>query len=240
MRAYVRPLLEPRFVVVTVRDGQEALEYLRRTHVDLLLTDIMMPRLDGFSLLRQIRGDPNLRDLPVVLLSARAGEEAKIEGLDVGADDYLIKPFSARELLARVSTHLTLAKARREALATVHAADRRFRVALKSSSVGFAMLKTVRFDAGEIVDFEYLDLNSAGARRLVRTLDQLVGRRIGVVFGDAWNAPGLFDLYVDVVRSGEPRQMDVATNPNGPGSWFHVATARFDDGLAIATIAICS
>ena len=75
----------------------------------------MMPRLDGFGLLRALRADPDLRDVPVVLLSARAGEEAKVEGLEAGADDYLVKPFSARELLARVATNLELARVRRQA-----------------------------------------------------------------------------------------------------------------------------
>ena len=75
----------------------------------------MMPGIDGFGLLRAVRGDPALRGLPVILLSARAGEEAKVEGLEAGADDYLTKPFSARELLARVSANIQLAQMRREA-----------------------------------------------------------------------------------------------------------------------------
>ncbi|HEX2675640.1 MAG TPA: ATP-binding protein, partial [Polyangiales bacterium] len=76
-------------------------------------SDVMMPRLDGFGLARALRDDPSTVSLPVILLSARAGEEAAIEGLDAGADDYLVKPFSARELIARVRTHVTLARVRR-------------------------------------------------------------------------------------------------------------------------------
>jgi CheY-like chemotaxis protein len=71
-----------------------------------------MPRLDGLGLIREIRADPALADLPVIVLSARAGDEATIESLDAGADDYLIKPFSARELLARVRANLEMAKPR--------------------------------------------------------------------------------------------------------------------------------
>src|SRR5260370_36265656 len=74
----------------------------------------MMPGLDGFGLLRELRADTRTRTIPVILLSARAGEESAVEGLDAGADDYLAKPFSARELLARVRTHLELAQVRRE------------------------------------------------------------------------------------------------------------------------------
>ncbi len=83
-------------------DGEAALAPSAARPPDLVLTDVMMPRLDGFGLLAAIRADRSLRDLPVILLSARAGEEARVEGLEAGADDYLVKPFSARELLARI------------------------------------------------------------------------------------------------------------------------------------------
>ncbi len=74
----------------------------------------MMPSLDGFGLLREIRSDERMRSLPVILLSARAGEEARIEGLEAGADEYLVKPFSARELLACIASQLQLSRERRE------------------------------------------------------------------------------------------------------------------------------
>jgi signal transduction histidine kinase len=114
MREYLRHLLAQRYLVEAVADGQAAIEAARRTRPALVLSDIMMPRLDGFALLREIRADPGLRTVPVVLLSARAGEESRVEGLEAGADDYLVKPFSARELLARVTTNLELARFREE------------------------------------------------------------------------------------------------------------------------------
>ena len=115
MRGYVERILSARgYDVVTVADGQSALESARAQVPALVLSDVMMPRLDGFNLLRELRNDPATRSIPIVLLSARAGEEARIEGIEAGADDYLIKPFSARELLARIATHLELARVRRE------------------------------------------------------------------------------------------------------------------------------
>jgi signal transduction histidine kinase/DNA-binding response OmpR family regulator len=114
MRDYARRLLAERYEVEAVADGQAALDAARRQRPDLVLSDVMMPRLDGFGLLQALRGDPDLRDVPVVLLSARAGEEAKIEGIEIGADDYLVKPFSARELIARVAANLDMARMRRE------------------------------------------------------------------------------------------------------------------------------
>jgi PAS domain S-box-containing protein len=115
MRQYLGRLLGEAYEVEAVVDGEVALEVARQRPPDLVLADVMMPGLDGFALLRELRGDPRTRLVPVVLLSARAGEESRVEGLAAGADDYLVKPFSARELLARVDTHLEMARIRREA-----------------------------------------------------------------------------------------------------------------------------
>ncbi len=114
MRDYLRRLMEAKYDVAVAADGEEALKAIRARRPDLVVTDVMMPGLDGFGLLRAIRGADTLRDLPVILLSARAGEEASLEGLAAGADDYLVKPFSARELLARVRANLETARIRRE------------------------------------------------------------------------------------------------------------------------------
>ena len=115
LRDYMRRILSQAGHEVTVAvDGQAALEAVRAKLPDLIVSDVMMPRLDGFGLLRELRGDPDLRETPVLLLSARAGEEARVGGIESGADDYLTKPFSARELLARVAGNLQLARLRRE------------------------------------------------------------------------------------------------------------------------------
>ncbi len=116
MRLYLqRLLLEGGYAVETAADGILALAAALKQPPDLVLSDVMMPRLDGFGLLRELRANPTTRDIPIVLLSARAGVEAQLGGLSAGADDYLTKPFSARELLARVEVCLQQAKFRREA-----------------------------------------------------------------------------------------------------------------------------
>ena len=114
MRAYVRDLLSATYIVEEVADGEQALSAARREQPDLIVSDVMMPRLDGLTLLKLLRNDESLRNVPVMLLSARAGEEARVEGLDAGADDYLVKPFSARELLTRVGARIELTRMRRE------------------------------------------------------------------------------------------------------------------------------
>jgi len=127
MRAYLRRLLSVKHHVEAVDDGQAGLEAVRRSRPDLIVTDAMMPRLDGFGLLRAIRADPQLADIPVVMLSARAGEVAGLEGRLAGADDYVVKPFSARELLVRVDAVLDSARLRRSAMTALRESEERFR-----------------------------------------------------------------------------------------------------------------
>ncbi|HEX2350530.1 MAG TPA: ATP-binding protein [Ktedonobacterales bacterium] len=122
MRDYLKRLLATRYIVETAANGVQALELIRRQRPDLALVDVMMPELDGFGLLRAVRADPQTAHLPVMLLSARAGEEATVEGLEAGADDYLIKPFSAREVLSRVAARLEIARAWADAERHTHAA----------------------------------------------------------------------------------------------------------------------
>jgi PAS domain S-box-containing protein len=127
MREYVARLLRPTYDVEAVADGAAALAAVQQQPPELVLADVMMPRLDGFGLLRALRGDERTRTIPVILLSARAGEEARVEGMQAGADDYLIKPFATRELLARVESHVRMARARRESEQAARESEERFR-----------------------------------------------------------------------------------------------------------------
>jgi PAS domain S-box-containing protein len=130
MRNYIRRLLsEQGYAVETVADGAAALESVRRAKPDLILSDVMMPNLDGIGLLRSLREDSSLSSIPIVLLSARAGEEFRIQGLGLGADDYLVKPFSARELLSRVKAHVESNQRQRES-------ENRLRMALELGRMG--------------------------------------------------------------------------------------------------------
>ena len=125
-----------------------------------------MPGLDGFGLLREVRADRKLADMPVIMLSARAGEEAKVEGLDAGADDYLIKPFSARELLARVAANIAMARVRAAAAAAVMASEARERE--QAERVQLAL------DAGAIVGTWVWDVETdqfTADERFARTFD---------------------------------------------------------------------
>ncbi len=134
MRQYVVRLLAAHYRIDAVPDGEAALAAARQRTPDLVLTDVMMPRLDGFGLLKALRADPRTSGVPVIMLSARAGEESRVEGMERGADDYLVKPFSARELLARVTAHLQMARTRREAGESIRASEERFRALVSATS----------------------------------------------------------------------------------------------------------
>ena len=130
LRDYVRRLLEPSYEVEVVADGAAALEAARAHPPALIISDVMMPKLDGFELIRELRADAALATVPVLILSARSGEEARLEGLHRGADDYLVKPFSARDLLGRVAATLKSDGMRQRVLDQ----ERRFRAFVQASS----------------------------------------------------------------------------------------------------------
>lgn len=133
MREYVGRLLSEHYRVKAVGDGEAALKFVEQERPDLVLTDVMMPRLDGFGLLKRLRADARMEQTPIIMLSARAGEESRVEGMDAGADDYLVKPFSARELLARVGGHLQIARVRREASDRIRKSEEQLRRALSAA-----------------------------------------------------------------------------------------------------------
>ncbi len=113
MRDYISRILSPHWHVEIVADGKAALDRILKDLPDLVLSDVMMPGMDGLELLRELRNEPRTAGVPVVLLTARAGEESKAEGLALAADDYMVKPFSAQELVSRVRSRIELTRLRR-------------------------------------------------------------------------------------------------------------------------------
>lgn len=134
MRETMQRLLSEQYTVEAAVDGAAALEAARREAPELILADVTMPGLNGFELLKELRADERLCGIPVILLSAREGEESRVEGYSAGADDYLTKPFSARELLARVQAHLRLKHLREETQAALRVSEERYRLLVRASS----------------------------------------------------------------------------------------------------------
>lgn len=179
MRDYVRGLLSDHYDVTACADGAAALKSALANPPDLVLTDVMMPGIDGFALLKALREDQRTSTLPVILVSARAGEEAGVEGIAAGADDYLVKPFSARELLARVRTLLHLAGLRREAMAVIEreAETRRYAAIHASEEQVRAHARMLDFAHVFIRDMEdrILLWNRASEERYGFTQEEAIG-----------------------------------------------------------------
>ncbi|HZU28433.1 MAG TPA: ATP-binding protein [Bryobacteraceae bacterium] len=202
MREYLRRLLGEQYEVQAVADGATALAAMREHRPDLLLADVMMPGLDGFRLLKAIRQDAELSSLPVVLLSARAGEESRLEGLLAGADDYVVKPFSARELLVRISSRLEIARLREASaeaehrlLAEAEAERRKLRDVIEQAPAMVAVLSGPEH-VFQIVNGEY-------ARATGRSEAELTGKLLREALPEITNQ-GFLELLDSVYRTGEP------------------------------------
>ncbi len=189
MREYLARLLGQHWSVESFPDGQRALAAVERHPPDLVITDLMMPTLDGVGLLRALRSTDATKDVPVIALSARAGEEARVEGLRAGFDDYVVKPFSARELVVRVEA--LLARAQVRALAELH--TKRLANVFESAPVGIAILR------GPEHLFEFANASYSalvGHRRVA-------GKNIRQAFPDL-AGQGVYELLDGVFTTGEP------------------------------------
>ncbi len=235
MRRYVRRLLETKYEVVAVNDGEAALRAARERRPDLVLSDVMMPKLDGFGLLRALRSDAHLGSVPVILLSARAGEEASVEGLNAGADDYLSKPFSARELLARVDGVITLTRVRREAAEQLRISEERFRAVQEASPDSFVVLEAVRDPAKAVVDFKWVYVNQAAALLLKRPREWLLGRRM-LETHPGVNEEGLFRRFIEVLELGTPWVAELRYARDAIDAMVRLSVARVGDGVAVAAV----
>ena len=211
MRGYLGRVLRAQYDVEAVGDGCAALAAARRQAPDLVLADVMMPVMDGFALLREVRGDAALRTVPVLLLSARAGEEARVEGWEAGADDYLVKPFSARELVARVGTHLEMARIRRDAEQVVRQSEQRLRT-----------------DLDAMTRLQRLGTLFVSQGNLEPVLGEIVDAAIAIAEADCGNIqlldPVTGDLRIAAHRGFEKWWL---------GSWSSVSTGRGACGTAM-------
>jgi len=191
LRQYVsKLLLAEGWSVDAVEDGQAALERLQADPPDLVLADVMMPRLDGFGLLRATRENATSRAVPVILISARAGDEATVEGMERGADDYLVKPFSAKELVSRVAARMEVARARSEA----SSARERLQALFMQAPVAVSVVSGP--------DFRYALANPLYQEMVGR--HELLGKTIREAFRELPEDAPVFQMLENVYESGEP------------------------------------
>ncbi|HST12039.1 MAG TPA: response regulator [Terriglobales bacterium] len=235
MRHYLVRLLSERYDVRSAPNGEAALASIRENAPALVLTDVMMPRLDGFGLIRELRADPDTKTIPVIVLSARAGEESRVEGMEQGADDYLIKPFSARELLARVNTHLQMSRIRNESEEAIIQKQQQLSVALEASNTG-----TFRWDprTGEFLalDENFKRLFGLPAGESVESFSEVMARvhpedRSAVV------------AAVEACRTGADFDMEYrVVLPDGEVLWLYdrARALRDDDGNVVCVVGACT
>ena len=229
MRQYIRRALGTDYEVVTASEGEEALRKIRENPPDLVIADIMMPRVDGFEVLRAVRADPTTQLLPVIFLSARAGEEDRIIGLEAGANDYLVKPFSVKELKAHVSTHLEIARVRKE---TVKRESALRAEAEASQNKAIAVLESIT-DGFQALDKNWnVTYANAEAGRLTGLRpEDMVGKNHWELFPDAVGTL----VHRELLRAAEERIPVEFHNYYVPWQrWFHLkAYPSADGGLSI-------
>ncbi len=225
MRAYVARLLRGSYDVETVANGEEALPRLLDHPPDLVIADVMMPGLDGFGLLQTLRAKPETRALPVILLSARAGEEARVEGFDAGASDYLVKPFTARELLARVAAQIEMTRIRQqtaareaELRAEAEAARDKAVAVLESITDGFFTLDR---------NWCFTYVNAAGEKLLGGTREELLGKNHWDLYPATLGTHGEHE-YRRAVRDRVPVEFELFYDPWQ--RWFSIKAYPTEQG----------
>ncbi|QRR00620.1 ATP-binding protein [Dyadobacter sandarakinus] len=187
MRQHVQSLIGRRYQTRTAGNGVEALKVIAEFQPSLILSDIMMPEMDGIELLRRIKDNPATASIPMILITARAGEESKIEGYEIGADDYLIKPFSANELIARIKAQLRIAGAHRHI-------QKKLESYLMQMPAGVALV--------ECPGFRYTMANALFRNISGTTQLTMMGARLKEAFKD--KKLDLNALYRQVYTTGKP------------------------------------
>ncbi|WBY02322.1 ATP-binding protein [Ramlibacter tataouinensis] len=211
MRAYLAQLVGHEHEVQVVGDGWQALRAIDEWMPDLVVTDASMPGLDGFGLLQRLRADPGTAALPVVMLSARAGHGARLQALEAGADDFLVKPFHARELLARLSATLRLAQVRREAMEREQALRAEVQEVLESVTDSFVVVDR---------DWLFTYVNGAAEAVFGRSRESMLGRSYWELFpkarGSVFEEP-----LLRAMREREPTTVDGPIDPMA--GWFEAS-----------------
>ncbi|HEU4851470.1 MAG TPA: ATP-binding protein [Telluria sp.] len=220
---YVERLLQDVCTVVTVGEATRALDVIRSIRPDVVLLDVMMPEVDGFELLGRIRSDPSVQSVSVIVLSAHVAENARLEAMAAGADDYLPKPFSGRELIATVRSHFNLARIRRAAV------EREGMLMTEIADIRGNMESLIEGTSDAFVhigrDLRIRALNDVSVQLSGKTREQMIGRRFDEVRPDA--APTLAAM-----REAMERQCIVGTEYFHKRSrrWFNVRCYPTRDG----------
>jgi signal transduction histidine kinase len=203
LRSFIAGRLSRLYRVETAADGAAGLEVARRVRPDLVVSDVMMPGMDGHELCRRLRADPVFATMPILLLTARAGSEALAEGLEVGADDYVVKPFALRELEARIAAHLRAKEIERQ----LHERESRLAaIGQMTSAVVHDLRNPLTLVKGYADLAHGLALRGGDAATIVRELD--------MVRGESDRLRRMIEEILDFARGGSPK-LALRTVPAG-------------------------
>jgi len=180
MRNYLKNILGRKFTVLTAVNGIDALQKMQDQVPQLVVSDVMMPDMDGIQLLKAIKENKKYERIPVILLTARAGEESRIEGYQIGADDYLVKPFSTKELLARITTQLSMRE-------RIEENEKQLEYFIKKAPVGIAVYKGT--------DFIIEAANDRVLEMWGKTFDQVKGKTLTDIFPEIITQEYTRELY---------------------------------------------
>ena len=224
----MKKLLHGRFEVTTAENGRVALEKALSHPPDIVLSDVMMPEMDGFQLLNALHEKPATSMIPVILLSARAGEEARITGMQAGADDYLIKPFSARELLARVQAHLKISRFRKEALQHEVQLERELQDARRMAAEAVENISDGLFAIDSEWRFTYLNPKAEEAAREAGGRGELLGKVLWDVFPQI-RATEIEHQYRRCMELRIPAQFEAPVDHR----WYGIRVYPAPDGIIV-------
>ncbi|HMG88968.1 MAG TPA: PAS domain-containing protein [Chryseolinea sp.] len=229
MRSHLKSILSGNFNVVTAGNGRDALNKMNEQLPDVVVTDIMMPVMDGIELLRTIKSNKSTANIPVILLTARSGEESRIEGWGMGADDYLVKPFSSKELSARVASQIQTQRIRLDA-------QNEIRTIFRQSPFGILVMEGKKFVI-TLVNNKMVDVFG-------RPEHELIGKSINELYPEV-EAQGIMELLDGVYRTGDPyvaSEMAITFNRFGKmqTGWFDFVYEPRRDVQGNITGVICS
>ncbi|ADB36221.1 ATP-binding protein [Spirosoma linguale] len=224
MRAYLTRLLAPYFTVSTAVNGADAIRQLATDLPQLILSDIMMPVMDGKELLRRVKQNPVTAPIPLIFLSARAGQEARIDGLEAGADDYLVKPFSSLELLTKIRAQINLNQTRRQG-------ETRLRSLVEQAPVAMLLMK-----GSNLV----IDLVNQAMLELIQREKDILGKPLVDAMPEL-NGQGFIDRCLTVYQTGVPDQgwsiaIPVNRNNRVETGYFNILLTPYYEGNAITGV----
>ncbi|MFD2519997.1 ATP-binding protein [Emticicia soli] len=188
MRQHIESIISTNYNTITAANGVEALRIITDQQPALVLSDIMMPVMDGIELLKVVKSDAAIAHIPIILITARAGEESRIEGYETGADDYMTKPFSANELLSRVKSQLKIARTRQEV-------EQRLRGFLMQAPAAIAIL--------EGPEHTFSLTNTQFQQLIGRSHEEMLGNSLKQLFPE-FEEQGIYEIFSYVYNSGEP------------------------------------